>query len=329
MIVDLADFIRKERPAWERLAVLLERTKSDPHRKIPLDEIHELERLYQRASADLARLSDFTAEPEARRHLEALVAAAYSEIHGSTGEPTRFRPWHWVTRTLPATFQRHTRSFLLALGLMLAGGAFGAFALAVDPEAKALLMPFPHLQQHPSARVAQEEMRTEVKLAGHTTFSGQLMVHNTRVTLTSLALGMTWGVGTVLFILYNGILLGAVAFDYLHAGEGVFLAGWLLPHGTVEIPAMLIGAQGGLVLARAMLNRSSRFALAARMRAVAPDVVTLASGAALLLVWAGIIESFFSQLHEPVIPYSAKIAFGCAQGCLLLWFLFFRKVPSA
>ncbi|WP_404423814.1 stage II sporulation protein M [Nibricoccus sp. IMCC34717] len=328
MIVDLARFIRNERPAWERLAALLERAKADPHRRPPLEEMRELERLYQRASADLARLSSFTAEPEARRHLEALVASAYAEIHGSTSEPARFRPWHWLTTTLPATFQRHVRNFLFALGLLLAGGVFGAFALAIDPDAKPLLMPFPHLLKHPSARVAEEEMRTEAKRDGHATFSGSLMVHNTRVALTSLALGMTWGVGTVLFILYNGILVGAVAFDYLRAGEGVFLAGWLLPHGTVEIPALLIGGQGGLVLARAMLNRSARLPLAGRMRAIAPDVVTLAAGAALLLVWAGIVESFLSQYHEPIVPYWAKIAFGCAQGAVLLWFLFVRKVPS-
>ena len=37
----------------------------------------------QIASADLARLTTFAAEPEARRYLEALVARAYAEVHGA------------------------------------------------------------------------------------------------------------------------------------------------------------------------------------------------------------------------------------------------------
>jgi hypothetical protein len=57
------------------------------------------------------------------------------------------------------------------------------------------------------------------------------------------------------------------------------------------------------------------------MRAVTPDLVTLAGGAAVMLAWAGIVEAFFSQYHEPVVPYSAKIAFGVLELGLLCSFL--------
>ena len=36
----------------------------------------------------------------------------------------------------------------------------------------------------------------------------------------------------------NGVILGAVMVDYIHAGETLFLTGWLLPHGAIEIPAI-------------------------------------------------------------------------------------------
>ena len=36
-------------------------------------------------------------------------------------------------------------------------------------------------------------------------------------------------------------------------------------------------------------------------------------GVGLLLVWAGFVEAFLSQYHEPVIPYMAKIAFGLVE----------------
>ncbi len=49
--------------------------------------------------------------------------------------------------------------------------------------------------------------------------------------------------------------------------------------------------------------------------------MTLIGGVAVLLVWAGIIESFLSQHHQPVIPYAAKIAFGAVELIALVWFL--------
>ena len=148
------------------------------------------------------------------------------------------------------------------------------------------------------------------------------MTHNTRVTLTAMALGMTWGVGTLVVMFFNGVGLGAVAVDYISAGQTTFLLGWLLPHGSVEIPAILVGGQAGFVLAGALLGRRSSLPLSSRLRKAAPDVVTLCFGAGLLLVWAGFVEAFLSQYHEPVVPYQAKIALGLLETVGLWWFLF-------
>ena len=49
--------------------------------------------------------------------------------------------------------------------------------------------------------------------------------------------------------------------------------------------------------------------------------MTLIGGVAVMLVWAGIVESFLSQHHEPVIPYWLKIAFGLGELAVLIWFL--------
>ncbi len=49
--------------------------------------------------------------------------------------------------------------------------------------------------------------------------------------------------------------------------------------------------------------------------------MTLIGGVALMLVWAGIVEAFFSQYHEPVLPYWLKIVFGSAELVCLTAFL--------
>ncbi|PYT12143.1 MAG: hypothetical protein DMG59_24330 [Acidobacteria bacterium] len=321
MILDLARFVETGRPHWTALERALDWLESRPDPSMSLEELERFHGLYQRASADLAKVSALASEGELRRYLEWIVSRAYAEIHEAR-ERRKFRPWRWITAEFPRTFRRHVRAFQLAVALTLLGSAFGALAMRIDPEAKYVLMPFEGLQTSPAQRVARERELQGKQLAGKKgRFSAELMTHNTQVALTTIALGMTFGFGTVAVLFYNGVILGAVALDYIRGGQAVFLLGWLLPHGVIEIPAILVGGQTGLVLAYALIGWGSRVSRPDRLRAVLRDLVTLAGGAALMLVWAGIVEAFLSQYHEPVIPYGMKIAFGLVEAALLTLFL--------
>ena len=50
-------------------------------------------------------------------------------------------------------------------------------------------------------------------------------------------------------------------------------------------------------------------------------LISLALTLGLIMGWAGFVEAFFSQYHEPVVPYSAKIAFGVLELVLLTLYL--------
>jgi uncharacterized membrane protein SpoIIM required for sporulation len=322
MIIDLQRFLAAEQPHWTQLEGLLDKLEAEPNLRMSLDQLRHFHLLFERASADLARISAFSAEPATRRYLENLVARGYGEIHETRERQRRIRPLQWFFQTLPQTFRRHIRAFYLSVAITLAGCAFGGFAIALDPESKAALMPFSHLLQDPAQRVAEEESATNDRLAGHrSSFSAYLMTHNIKVSIFTLAMGMTWGVGTIILLFYNGIMLGAVAVDYVRAGQTKFLLGWLLPHGVIEIPAILIAGQAGLMLALALIGWGKRVPLRARLREISQDLVTLIFGVGILLVWAGFVEAFLSQYHEPVIPYMAKIAFGLVELVLLFVFL--------
>jgi uncharacterized membrane protein SpoIIM required for sporulation len=322
MIIDLQRFLASEQPHWAQLEALLDKLEAEPNLRMSLDELRHFHLLFERASADLARISTFSAERATRRYLENLVARGYGEIHETRERQRRIRPLQWFFQTLPQTFRRHIRAFYLSVGITLAGCAFGGFTIALDPESKPALMPFSHLLQDPAQRVAEEESATKDRLSGQkSSFSAFLMTHNIKVSIFTLAMGMTWGVGTMILLFYNGIMLGAIAVDYIRAGQTRFLLGWLLPHGAAEIPAILIAGQAGLILALALVGWGKRVPLRARLREVSRDVVTLIFGVGLLLVWAGFVEAFLSQYHEPVIPYMAKIMFGLIELILLFLFL--------
>lgn len=322
MLINVEKFIKEERGNWEELERTLRKLENDPQFKLDLNGLRRFHYLYQRASADLVKISTFAAEGEVRNYLESLVARSYGEIHENRTQAHRFSPVRWFFRTFPQTFRKYAAAFLLSVSLTIIGCAFGAGALVFDYDSKDILMPFSHLQESPTERVKDEESQKEDRLSGKKTqFSTFLMTHNTKVSILTLAMGMTYGVGTILLLFYNGVTLGAVAADYVMAGQTKFLLGWLMPHGVVEIPSILIAGQGGLILARALIGWGTRDSFKMRLRAIRSDLITLIGGVAVMLVWAGFIEAFLSQYHEPVIPYSVKIAFGALELALLSLFL--------
>jgi uncharacterized membrane protein SpoIIM required for sporulation len=330
MIIDLQRFLTAGRPYWSELETQLRKLDNDPSRRMDLEHVKRFHYLYQRASADLAQLATFAAEPELRRYLETLVARAYGEIHETREKRGRFRPFNWFITVFPQTFRRRIGAFKVSFAVTLVGCLFGALALNFDPDSKAVVIgPFRHLLGDPSERVAREESAVVDHLSGKkASFSSALMQNNIRVSITALVLGISWGIGTVIMLFYNGVILGAVALDYVQAGQTVFLLGWLMPHGVIEIPAILIAGQGGIVLAQALIGYGSRATLKTRLRAVTPDLATLIGGVAVMLVWAGFIEAFLSQYHKPVMPYSVKIAFGTVE-LILLWLFLTRSGRSA
>jgi uncharacterized membrane protein SpoIIM required for sporulation len=322
LIIDLQKFIEQERSHWELLEKMLH-SRRQGKVNFSLPELRKFNYLYERAAGDLVKISTFSGEKELSLYLENLTAACYAEIHAKQTKRLVFNPGRWLFRTFPATFRKNINSFLLSLTLTLAGVLFGGISVIVDNSAKETIIPgqFGHVMQSPDERVKKEESgdaQHKIDAGDQATFATYLMVNNIKVSILAMSLGITFGIGTTILLFYNGVILGAIAVDFIRCGQTAFLAGWLLPHGAFEIPAIIIAGQAGLIIGGCLLrlgkNREGLFSEKRK------DIINLICGVAVMLVWAGIVEAFFSQYHEPVISYSFKITFGCAElFILILW----------
>jgi uncharacterized membrane protein SpoIIM required for sporulation len=261
--------------------MVLDSLGRDNNRKMDFTEIRRFHYLYQRASADLGKIMTFSSQTGIKNYLESLVAKAYCEIHETRIHSKTFSPRRFFFITFPRAFRLHIKAFYLSIAITLAGCIFGGLAITLDPDSKAIIVSFEHLTGSPSERVDKEENKgIDISGSGMLRFSSQLMTNNINVAILAMALGMTFGVGTIIVLFYNGVILGAVAIDYMMAGESVFLMGWLLPHGSLEIPAILLGGQAGFMLADAIIGHGSTETMRKRLANVSRDVVTIISGAA-------------------------------------------------
>lgn len=321
MIINIERFIRAERPYWEEL----ERALSAEAPPRDAAAAQRLFYLYRRAATDLVRLNSLAASAELHQYVETLVARAYAQIYAGESPPTRLRPVHWFLREFPRAVRANHRALWFSVALTLLGSLFGASALLYDANMKATLLPFSHLHGSPSDRVAEEERAQaegDAMSGDHAEFAGMLMSNNIRVSFFAAALGLTYALGTIILLFYNGVILGVVSLDYVLDGQSVFLLGWLLPHGAVEIPSILFGGQAGMMLGSALLGYDGAAPLRERMRLLMPDLLYILFGIVVLLVWAGIVEAFISQYHEPTIPYVVKILFGLLELALLGFLLY-------
>lgn len=324
MIVDPHRFIENAQPRWLKFEKLLTQMENHPQLWSDYQQAKLFYDDYLEVAADLSQVRSFVFEQAISKHLEHLVARAALQMYPQQRRMA-FHPLKWFLCDFPAIFRRHIRLFFLSLAISLVGVIFGIGAILLDPPSKAILIPFPHLEGRPSERVRHEESvlnpHENPVNQSKATFSAQLMTHNTKVSITTMAMGLSYGIGTVILLFYNGLILGAVAIDYIVDGQILFLLGWLLPHGVIEIPAIILAGQTGLILAWAMLDRRREGNLGERLRFCIRDVASLIGGVAVMLIWAGFIEAFLSQYHEPVLPYWIKIFFGICELTGLIAFL--------
>ena len=331
MILDLERFQAQARPRWEKLETLLAALEGRPERRLSIAEAELLQELYARVAADLNRVTHGALAPELQRYLERLVARAYAELyyapptHSELWQPRR---WLGVFSAFPEAFRRQWRCFALAAAITVLGCAFGGLAIRFDAASVEALLPADYLR-HPGERVQHEESgsnRHPYSAQMEAVFSAELIRHNIQVALLAAALGATFGVGTALLLFENGVLLGAVAERYAQKGFGLFVTAWLLPHGAFEIPSILIAGQAGFYLARLMLRRRED----RNMREGMLEWLLLVAGLTMMLVWAGLMEAFFSQHHAPAMPYGFKIFVGGLElGLLTLYLLLVGRRQAA
>jgi uncharacterized membrane protein SpoIIM required for sporulation len=322
VILDLERFQAQARPRWGKLESLLTSLEGRPDRRLNPAEAEQLQELYTQTAADLNRVTHGALAPELRQYLERLVARAYAELYyapATRSEIWQPRRWLRIFTAFPEAFRRQSRYFVLAVLITLLGCALGGLAVRYDPASVDALLPAGYLR-NPGERVHQGEKgqnrhlpSTQIEAA----FSAELITHNVQVALLAAALGVTFGIGTALLLFENGVLLGAVAVRYTQQGFGLFVTAWLLPHGAFEIPSILIAGQAGFYLARLLLRRHEDRNMRREMR----EWLLLIAGLALMLVWAGIMEAFFSQHHAPALPYWFKVAVGAAELALLTIYL--------
>jgi uncharacterized membrane protein SpoIIM required for sporulation len=317
---DVNRFVSERGADWSRLESSVLRIEQDGLATLSLADARAFARLYRRVSSDLLRAQAALLNAAILDYLNDVVARSYAIVHASS-RARQNRLAELLLREFPRHFRREWRMVALAALLLGSGIAVGALSVVFDPYALGALIPDGHQGFTPSERVQRDE-HAPTGLQGDTAaaFSGWLFTHNMQVSFLVFALGLTFGLGTVGILFFNGVPLGALGAQYLLDGQGLFFWAWVLPHGVTELTAVSIAGGAGLILARGLWlpGRQTRSAAVAREAKTAAGLLL---GCVPLLVLAGLVEGTVSRTHAPALPYPIKLLFAALIASAVYAFL--------
>jgi uncharacterized membrane protein SpoIIM required for sporulation len=132
----------------------------------------------------------------------------------------------------------------------------------------------------------------------------------------AFALGFAFGLPSLLLLVKNMAVLGAMLWLYSGAGLTIDFAGGLAVHGTTELFAILLAGGAGLHIGRAMAFPSDRPVLEAASEAGRRSALVM-TGVVLMLIVAAVLEGYARQL---VANTPGRFAIGGSM--LVFWILY-------
>lgn len=307
-------FIEGRRAAWGELATLL--THPEPlHRRTP-EVISRVAALYRAVSADLMRARSIGCGPDVVHHLDALTAQAHSALY--VPRPYRLGAARRLLLVeFPRTVRQNWRFFALANLLFWLPFGFGLVASLSTPQFATRVLPSETLE-HMAESYAQgfasgRDGGTDAMMAGF------YVSNNVGIAFRCFATGILFGVGSIFFLIYNGLVTGTMVGYVIRFGAGSNILTFVASHSPFELTALVISGAAGIQMGYALVSTGGLSRLGS-LRRQAPSVAAQVFGAGAMLLVAAGIEAFWSPSS---FPPSVKFAFGGAMTVVVVGFLGF------
>lgn len=303
-------WLEKRKVHWERLSTLAGAVDDHGLHSLSGAELREIALLYRQIASDLSGLRQERTARNVEAQLNQLLARVHEIVY--SGRKTQVTDiWRFLRYDYPRLFRKLLPFTLASLALFLAGALLGSVLTLARPQFERHLLGPAMIDT-----IERHEMWTHSVTSMAPQASSAIMTNNLGVTFTAFAAGITAGLGTLYMIGWNGILIGVIGIACHQAGMSLKLWSFVAPHGSLELPAIIIAGGAGMRLAYGLVfpgiyRRGYSLSLGSA------EAVRLVAGVIPMLVIAGILEGFFSPSTAPV--WLKFLAAGILFSGLVTW----------
>ena len=301
-------FEHEQAALWSEYRALLDQLENTHRRRTKDMLLQHFPRLFR-------SLCGHYALARSRGYSPGLVADLHDLVRRGHRQLYRHRI-DWLGRSVgflsdgfPRVLRRHHRAFWLSA--MLFCGPMLAMGLACyqDPELIYSLVDASQVAEMESTYdPTNRRPGRETGRQADTDFAmfGFYVMNNVSVAFRTFAGGILLGLGSLFFLAFNGLTIGAAAGHLTALGYGETFWSFVSGHGALELTAIAVSGAAGLLLAAALLIPGRRRRLDA-LRENALEAVHLVIGAMVMLVLAAVIEGFWSA---SAVSAEGKYLFG-------------------
>ncbi|MEZ5537792.1 MAG: stage II sporulation protein M [Thiolinea sp.] len=316
-----SQFVEQNERLWQLLEAWLDRqqTPAKKQRKMdnsPAEVADEIDfpAAYRQLCHHLALAQSRMYSPLLIERLNQLVIRGHHQLYS-----TRMHFWHHVAdfflRGFPQLIRREWK--VVALSALLFFGSFFAMVVAIQIQPELVYTVVSGEQVAQMEQMYDPEQHSRLgrirEADSDVMMFGFYIRNNTGIGFQVFAGGLLYGLGSVFFLLYNGLVIGAAAGHLTHIGYIETFWGFVSGHSAFELTAIALSGAAGFKLAQALLmpgRKSRRLALLDNSKIA----IRIIYGSATLFIMAAFVEAFWSSLAS--VPVIAKYATG-----LILWTL--------
>ena len=158
---------------------------------------------------------------------------------------------------------------------------------------------------------------------------GFYIMNNIGIAFQTFASGVLLGLGSLFFLLFNGLMIGSVAGHLTQIGYVQTFWPFVIGHGAFELTAITFAGAAGLKLGWALLA-PGRLTRGEALRLAARRSVQLIAGVIVLLLLAAFTEAYWSSIShfEPRVKYAVGAVLWLLVGSYFLFAGRSRHAPD-
>jgi uncharacterized membrane protein SpoIIM required for sporulation len=185
---------------------------------------------------------------------------------------------------------------LIVLGLLVHKQPELILSVA-DPQTAAMYEEM--YSSHSESIGRRRDANTDMVMFGH------YIRHNIGIAFRCFASGLLAGIGSLFFLAFNGVQIGAIAGYLTERGLSATFYSFVATHSSFELTAIVLSGASGLRIGHSILAPGRQTRIQSLVVAARESVVIVYGCAGMLLI-AATIEAFWSsaQWIPPIVKYS-------------------------
>lgn len=286
--------IDRQRPRWTAFGKVAERAARGGLDGFAATELPTFAAAYREVAADLARARTYQADAATLAELERLVAAGHNVLYRDNRKTLR-RIWLVISRECPAAVLRSRRTVYLALLAFWLPALTGFVLLRSRPALAEELLPEAMLSRA-DAGVARRQAGQgyyEAESGQRPLMAAEIITNNVQVAFICFAGGIFLGVGALISLAFNGLMLGASAGHFANRGLLDYLGRFVIGHGVLELNAICLAGAAGFLLGQAIIAPGD-LPRADAIRVAGRTAIRIIGATVVMLLVAGLIEGLVS-----------------------------------